>query len=60
MYEGVWGIVTIIGPIILGAAIIFAIVNNRKRSASDIRRTEAATRELYAQSDREDKAQERP
>lgn len=39
--SGLWGIVTIIGPIVLALAIIWAILNNR-RSRAEKDRTERA------------------
>ena len=52
--DGIWGIVIVIGPILLAAAIIWAMVNNRqtRRGAA---RTEAATRDLYREQDAADK-----
>jgi hypothetical protein len=38
--------VEIIGPLILAAALIFAILRTRRRSAMDRARTETATRQL--------------
>jgi hypothetical protein len=51
------GIMVIVGPILLAAAIAWAMLRNRG-SREDIERTEAATRERYDQQDREDKARE--
>jgi hypothetical protein len=51
------GILVILGPILLAAAIAWAMLRNRG-SRADIERTEAATRERYEQQDREDKARE--
>lgn len=53
--EGIYGIMTIAGPILLGAVLLWAIVNNRQTKAQE-RETERATRELYEQQHREDKA----
>lgn len=52
---GIWGFVVIGGPILLALALIWAKLNNRRSNASE-RRTEEATRNLYEQQDREDKA----
>ena len=51
------GIMVIVGPILLAAAIAWAMLRNRG-SRQDIERTEVATRERYDQQDREDKARE--
>lgn len=56
--EALWGVMTIVGPILLGLALIYAILANRRRSAADRRRTEEATRELYREEDRAEKAGE--
>jgi hypothetical protein len=55
--EGVmWGLVTIGGPILLAAVLIFVMMSNRRhRSPEELARTEAATRELHRQMDAEDK-----
>jgi len=52
-----WAIMTVVGPILLGFALLWALLHNR-RSAQEKARTERATRELYEQSDREDKARD--
>lgn len=50
-----WGVATILGPILLAAAILWALMRNRKRETpQDVARTEAATHRLYEQEDRED------
>ncbi|TGX53632.1 hypothetical protein E5A73_12480 [Sphingomonas gei] len=51
------GILVIVGPILLALAIAWAMLRNRS-SREDIARTENATRELYDQQDREDKARD--
>ena len=53
--SGLWGVVVIVGPILLAAAVIWAIFNNRQSRAGE-RRTEAATNKLYKEQDAEDKA----
>jgi hypothetical protein len=51
MYEhGMWGIATIIGPVILLAVLVWAIVRNRKSRASEDL-TERATRANYQAED---------
>lgn len=50
-----WGVATILGPILLAAVILWALMRNRKRDTpQDVARTEAATHRLYEQEDRED------
>ena len=45
---GSWGIITIVGPILLALVLLWALLRNRKRSRpTDIDRTERATRDLY-------------
>ena len=51
-----YGLVTIGGPILLAAVLIYVIMSNRRhRSPEELARTEAATRELHRQLDAEDK-----
>ncbi len=56
--SSLWGLLTIVGPILLAAVVLWAVLNNR-RSRSDERHSEAATRDLYKNIDREDKATDR-
>jgi uncharacterized membrane protein len=55
MDSTLYTLVVVIGPIVLLAAIAWAIFNNR-RSREDEARTEAATRQRYAEQDADDKA----
>ncbi len=48
---GSWGIITIIGPLLLAAVLAWALLRNRKSKPEEIDRTEAATRELYREED---------
>lgn len=43
---GIWGLLVIVGPIVLLAAIIWAATHNRT-SKRQLRETEEATRRLY-------------
>lgn len=43
---GLWAIATIVGPILLGAVLLWAIFHNRTTKAKE-RRTEEATKKLY-------------
>jgi len=44
--EGIWSLVTIVGPILLIGAIIWAYLVNRSGSQRDIGRAERGAREL--------------
>lgn len=52
-----WGLMTVIGPIILGVAIIWAIRHNRA-SRAEIARTEEATARMYDEQNRDDRVRE--
>jgi len=49
------GTVAAIGGIILAIVLLWAMLRNRQRTPSDVRRTEEATRALHQQIDRQDK-----
>jgi len=57
MGSGFWSIATILGPLILIAVIIRAVLRNRTTPEEDAR-TERGTRELYDQLDAEEKERE--
>jgi len=44
---GLWGLATILGPIILGAAMVYGVLTYRKRGPATKNLTEQTTRELY-------------
>jgi hypothetical protein len=46
-----WSLLTIVGPILLFAVILWATLRNRKSTPREIERTEEATRELYKEED---------
>ena len=52
---GSWGIINIVGPLLLAAVLLWALLRNRK-SKADVDRSEQATREGY---DREEEARRR-
>ncbi|MDR6852226.1 putative membrane protein [Sphingomonas sp. BE123] len=54
---GLWGVMTILGPIILAAVILWAILHNRT-SAREKQRTEDATRKMYDAQNEEDTRRE--
>jgi uncharacterized membrane protein len=49
--EGLWGIATILGPIVLLALFVFVILRNRTSSRASEERTEQATKANYAAED---------
>ena len=48
---GIWGIITIVGPLVLAAVILWALLKNRKATPREIERTERATDKLYKEED---------
>jgi hypothetical protein len=42
-----WSLLTIVGPLLLAAVILFALLRNRRSSQASKDRTEAATHRLY-------------
>ena len=51
-----YGLITIGGPILLAAVLVYVMMSNRRhRSPEELARTETATRELHRQLDAEDK-----
>ena len=55
--SSLWGLLTVMGPILLAAVLLWAVLNNRLSRKAE-KKTEAATHKLYEQIDREDKAAE--
>lgn len=55
--SGIWGILVIVGPLLLLGAIAWAALNNRQSRRGE-QRTEDATRALYREQDRADKSGE--
>ncbi|RYD58849.1 MAG: hypothetical protein EOP60_02785 [Sphingomonadales bacterium] len=51
------GLMVIVGPILLAAAIIWAMLHNRG-SKRDVQRTEDATREMYDAQDIDDRVRD--
>jgi hypothetical protein len=49
------GTVAAIGGLLLAVVLLYAVISNMRRSQSDVRRTEEATKDLYARVDRQDK-----
>lgn len=52
-----WGLVTILGPIVLAAVLLWAILHNRT-SGRQKRQTEEATRKMYDAQSEEDARRE--
>jgi hypothetical protein len=44
---GTWGIINIVGPLLLAAVLLWVLLRNRKSRNRDVDRTEQATRDLY-------------
>ena len=55
--SNLYSLLTIVGPILLGAVLLWAILNNR-RTPKQEQQTEEATRRMYDEQNREDKAAE--
>jgi hypothetical protein len=51
-----WALATFVGPILLAAAIIWAIARNRRQRPGEIARSERATHDLYEREDRDRRA----
>ncbi len=56
--NGIWGAVVVIGPIVLALVIAWAMFRNRAATKHDIEQTEAATRAMYDQQNRDDIARD--
>ena len=50
-----YGLMVVLGPLVLGAVLLWALLNNR-RTKREEQRTEDATRKMYDQQARDDKA----
>jgi hypothetical protein len=44
---GNWAIINIVGPLLLAAVLLWALLRNRKSRRGDVDRTEQGTRDLY-------------
>jgi hypothetical protein len=55
MTGSLWSLLTVLGPILLGAILLWAVLSNRRSKAANDR-TESATHDLYKKMDREDKS----
>jgi len=51
--EGI-GTIAAIGGVLLALVLLYAVISNQRRSRSDVRRSEEATKDLYARVDRQD------
>ncbi len=52
--EGI-GTIAAIGGFLLAVVLLYATISNARRTRSDVRRTEEATKDLYARVDPQDK-----
>lgn len=52
--ESLWGVATVVGPIVLLAVIVWAWLRNRKAGAPSERRADAGAARLYDKIDAED------
>jgi len=53
-----WGLMTVVGPVLLLGVIMWAMLRNRTRTRAEKERTDRATHELYEESDRASKARD--
>lgn len=51
--EGIWSLVTVVGPVLLIVAIVWAFLRNRRASRAEIERSEQGARRLREQLERE-------
>jgi hypothetical protein len=51
--EGI-GTIAAIGGFLLALVLLYAVISNQRRTRNDVRRTEEATKDLYARVDRQD------
>jgi hypothetical protein len=51
--EGI-GTIAAIGGFLLALVLLYAVITNQRRSRADVRRSEEATKDLYARVDRQD------
>jgi hypothetical protein len=54
MIEMFWLMAVMLGPVLLGAAIIYAIMRQRRLRPDEERRSDAAARELYQRDENAD------
>jgi hypothetical protein len=52
--SGIWGILVVLGPVVLAVAIAWAMLRNRQ-SKQGLQRTERATHDLYQREDHDNK-----
>ena len=60
MFEhgALWGVATIIGPLLLLAAMVYGVMINRRRGRTSTQLTEETTRTLYREGGRNERQQE--
>ena len=50
--DNYWGLVTILGPLLLLAVIAWVVIRQRKQTPREEQRTEQGTRDVYAEEQR--------
>ena len=50
--ERLWPIITVLGPVLLAAAVLWAYIRNKKQGPEAERRADAGARAVYAEEDR--------
>ena len=60
MFEpgGLWGLATILGPLLLFGALMFGVITYRRRSAASKQHTENATRRIYKAGSEQERQEE--
>ena len=53
--ESLWSLLTVVGPILLAAVLLWAVLRNRASSPREVERTEHAAHDLRDRIDAEDK-----
>ncbi|MBX9775746.1 MAG: hypothetical protein K2Y71_15295 [Xanthobacteraceae bacterium] len=57
-YGALWGVATIIGPLLLLSAMVYGVLVYRRRGPTSKQLTEDATRALYREGSRQERQQE--
>ena len=54
-YGSLWGIATVLGPLLLLGAMVYAVMQYRRRSAAMKQHTEEVSRRLYKEAARDER-----
>lgn len=54
-HGGLWGIATVVGPLLLFGALIYGVIMYGRRSQASKNRTEEASRDLYREGARKER-----